>query len=33
MADKQGHLLVGLELNTDPVAVAKAVAQKLGLPI
>lgn len=30
---RQGHLSVGIELNTDPVAIAKAVAQKLGLPI
>jgi hypothetical protein len=30
---RQGHLSIGLELNTDPVAVAKVVAQKLGLPI
>ncbi len=30
---RQGHLSVGLESDTDPVAVAKSVAQKLSLPI
>ena len=27
MADKQGHLSAGLEVDTDPIAVAKVVAQ------